>query len=67
MAPEMVPFNLSLGIDQRLWREDVAAPEAESGQDLEDVVPLRGKICPQNCSRLPPLVNLVVCAQEIRH
>ena len=23
MAPEMVPFNLSLGIDQRLWREDV--------------------------------------------
>jgi len=23
MAPEMEPFNLSLGIDQRLWREDV--------------------------------------------
>lgn len=23
MAPEMVPFNLSLGIDQRLWREDI--------------------------------------------
>ena len=23
MAPEMVPLNLSLGIDQRLWREDV--------------------------------------------
>lgn len=23
MAPEMVPFNLSLGIDRRLWREDV--------------------------------------------
>ena len=23
MAPEMVPFNLSLGVDQRLWREDV--------------------------------------------
>jgi len=23
MAPEMVPFNLSLGIDGRLWREDV--------------------------------------------
>lgn len=23
MAPEMVPFNRSLGIDQRLWREDV--------------------------------------------
>jgi argininosuccinate lyase len=23
MAPEMVPFNLSLGIDARLWREDV--------------------------------------------
>lgn len=23
MAPEMVPFNSSLGIDQRLWREDV--------------------------------------------
>lgn len=23
MAPEMVPFNLSLAIDQRLWREDV--------------------------------------------
>jgi len=23
LAPEMVPFNLSLGIDQRLWREDV--------------------------------------------
>jgi argininosuccinate lyase len=23
MAPEMVPFNLSLSIDQRLWREDV--------------------------------------------
>jgi argininosuccinate lyase len=25
MAPEMVPFNLSLGVDQRLWREDVRA------------------------------------------
>ncbi len=23
MAPEMVPFNLSLGLDARLWREDV--------------------------------------------
>jgi len=23
MAPEMVPFNLSLGIDGRLWREDI--------------------------------------------
>jgi argininosuccinate lyase len=23
MAPEMVPFNLSLAVDQRLWREDV--------------------------------------------
>lgn len=23
MAPEMVPFNLSLGVDGRLWREDV--------------------------------------------
>jgi len=23
MAVEMVPFNLSLGIDQRLWREDL--------------------------------------------
>jgi len=23
MAPEMAPFNLSLGTDQRLWREDV--------------------------------------------
>jgi argininosuccinate lyase len=23
MAPEMVPFNLSLGVDQRLWREDI--------------------------------------------
>jgi argininosuccinate lyase len=28
MAPEMVPFNLSLGIDQRLWREDVRASVA---------------------------------------
>jgi argininosuccinate lyase len=25
MAPEMVPFNLSLGVDQRLWHEDVRA------------------------------------------
>ena len=23
LAPEMVPFNLSLGIDSRLWREDI--------------------------------------------
>jgi len=23
MAPEMVPFNLSLDVDQRLWREDI--------------------------------------------
>jgi argininosuccinate lyase len=23
MAPAMVPFNLSLGVDQRLWRQDV--------------------------------------------
>ncbi|MDH3272208.1 MAG: argininosuccinate lyase [Gemmatimonadota bacterium] len=28
MAPEMVPLNLSLGIDQRLWREDVRASVA---------------------------------------
>lgn len=28
MAPEMVPFNLSLGVDQRLWREDVRASVA---------------------------------------
>ncbi|HUP52231.1 MAG TPA: argininosuccinate lyase [Longimicrobiales bacterium] len=28
MAPEMVPLNLSLGIDGRLWREDVAASKA---------------------------------------
>lgn len=28
MAPQMVPFNLSLGIDQRLWREDVRGSTA---------------------------------------
>ena len=28
MAPEMVPLNLSLGIDGRLWREDVTASKA---------------------------------------
>ncbi len=28
MAREMVPFNLSLGIDRRLWREDVAGSVA---------------------------------------
>jgi argininosuccinate lyase len=28
MAPEMVPFNLSLAVDQRLWREDVRASVA---------------------------------------
>ena len=28
MAPEMVPFNLSLGVDQRLWREDLRGSEA---------------------------------------
>ena len=28
MAPEMVPLNLSLGIDGRLWREDVTASHA---------------------------------------
>ena len=28
MAPEMVPLNLSLGIDQRLWREDLTGSAA---------------------------------------
>ena len=28
MAPEMVPLNLSLGVDGRLWREDIMASEA---------------------------------------
>ncbi len=28
MAPEMVPFNLSLSIDRRLWREDVQGSAA---------------------------------------
>ncbi|MDX1493886.1 MAG: lyase family protein, partial [Longimicrobiales bacterium] len=28
MAPEMVPLNLSLGVDARLWREDVRASRA---------------------------------------
>lgn len=28
MAPAMVPLNLSLGIDARLWREDVTASKA---------------------------------------
>ena len=28
MAPEMVPLNLSLGVDGRLWREDVTASKA---------------------------------------
>ena len=28
MAPEMVPLNLSLGLDGRLWREDVTASKA---------------------------------------
>jgi argininosuccinate lyase len=28
MAPEMVPLNLSLAVDGRLWREDITASEA---------------------------------------
>ena len=28
MAPEMVPFNLSLGVDGRLWREDIQGSRA---------------------------------------
>ena len=28
MAPEMVPLNLSLGVDGRLWREDVTGSKA---------------------------------------
>jgi len=28
MAPEMIPLNLSLPVDQRLWREDIRGSKA---------------------------------------